>query len=78
MKNVLSKYHSYFHGVEIEITTTYTYLSVRFFGSMFGLRKSLHPQINKGYGSITLFKCQFFQYHFQIFSSKMDILGSQQ
>jgi hypothetical protein len=40
LKNVLIEYHFYFQGVEIKITTAYTYIGVQFSGPTFGLRKT--------------------------------------
>lgn len=46
--------HFLFRGEEVEITSTYNYLRVRFSGPHFSLRPMVQPQINKGYGSISL------------------------
>lgn len=75
-KIVLSKYHFYFQGVEIEITATYTYLGVQFSRPRFGLRKALQPRINKGYGSLAVLERQCFQNHFQNIRSKMDLMDN--
>jgi hypothetical protein len=48
--------HFFFQGEEIEITSTYTCLGVRFSGPRFSLRLALHPWIAKGYGSLALLK----------------------
>lgn len=42
-KYILSKHHFYFRGVEIDITTTYTYLGVQFSRPGFRLRKVIQP-----------------------------------
>lgn len=76
MKCILSKYHFYLQGVEIEITTAYTYLGVQFSGPRFGLRKALQTRINKGYNCLTFVKNQCFQNHFQDIQSKRDLIDS--
>jgi hypothetical protein len=52
----------YFKGVEIEITIPH--LGVQFSRPRFGLRKSLHPLINKGHGSLVFLECHCFWNHF--------------
>ena len=49
-----SHFRFLFKGEEVEITSTYTYLGVRFSGPRFSLRPTLQPRINKGYGSLAL------------------------
>ena len=59
-KIILLDYRFYFWGVDIDITTTYSYLGVQFLRLRFGLRKGLQRQINKGYGSLALLDHQSF------------------
>lgn len=54
-------YQSTIYTVEVEITIAYTYLGVQFSGPKFRLRKDLQHQINIGYVSLALLKCQCFK-----------------
>lgn len=59
-----SDFHFLFRGEEIEITSTYNYLGVQFSCPRFSLRPALQPRMNKGYGSLALFKRQCFRHQF--------------
>ena len=51
-----SHLHFIFQGQEIEITSSYTYLGVMFFGLRFSMRLSIHSRVNKGMGSLAMLK----------------------
>jgi hypothetical protein len=68
--------HFLFRGEEIEITSAYTYLGVRFSGPRFNFQPALQPRITKGYGPLSLLERQCFRYHFQDISSKMSLMDS--
>ena len=71
-----SDLHFLFRGEEIEINNMYTYLGVQFLCPRFSLSPTLQPQINKGYGSLSLLKRRCFQHHFQDISSKMSLMDT--
>jgi hypothetical protein len=70
----LTDLHFYYRGVEIEITTTYTYLGVQFTGPLCGMRQALLPRLSKGYGSLALIERQCFLGQFQDISSKLYLM----
>ena len=59
-----SHLHFHFQVWEVEITSFYTYLGVKFFRSHFNLRSVIQPRINKGLGSLAMLERQCFRYHF--------------
>lgn len=49
-----SHLHFYFQGREIEITTSYVYLGVKFSRPHFSLRPAIQPRVSKGMGSLAM------------------------
>jgi hypothetical protein len=75
-KPTLSEYHFYFWGVEIKITTAYTYLGVQFLGPRFGLRKSLQPQSTRAMDPSLFLSANVFGTIFKDIQSKMDLMDN--
>ena len=71
-----SHLHFFFQGQEVEITSSYMYLSVKFSGPCFTLRSIVQSKVSKGMGSSTLLERQCFRDHFQDISSKLSLLDS--
>lgn len=71
-----SHLHFFFQGQEIEITSSYMYLGVKFSGPCFIMRLAIQPRVNNGMCSLAMLEKQCFRYHFQDTSSKLSLLDS--
>lgn len=71
-----SHLHFYFQGHEIEISTSYVYLGVKFSGPHFSLRPAIQPRVCKGMCSLAMLERQCFRHHFQDTFSKLSLLDS--
>lgn len=71
-----SHLHFFFQGQEIEITSSYMYLEVKFFGPRFSMRLAIQSRVSKGMGSLAMLQKQCFRHHFQDTLSKLTLLDS--
>lgn len=49
-------------GTKVEITSSYTYLGVKFFDPRFSTRPAMQPQVNKGLISLAMLDRHFFRH----------------